>query len=398
MIYIAIFLILFAFAVAETRLNGRSKMVLQTIAWLVLVFVAGTRYETGGDWDVYTYIFEEEVVPFKQGLSSLDFGAKHIELVFVLLCSVVKQLGGSIQWVFFIITLVNISILWFVLRRTTKYVLFGMLAYYSICYFALDMLYTRQSTSVLLVLLAILYADDWKDWWKYMLVVVLAAVCHRMALIMIPVYLLLHKAWSDYVYLGIIGLGCVFMLFGIKWLIPVFVGICDLLGESFSMRALYYTKNLQFAVQRGVSIGFVLNLLLFLLFAWKRKAIFEHKYGVQFFNMFIMSLVIYYYGYELIEVSNRFRFYFFISLVILFPMLIEVLEWTVNKLIVGIVIVGYLFLYSRAIFLGKPEAIAYHPYQNYIVYTIEKKFSTGSERLEKSIQNTRQNRKVMKKN
>ena len=225
MIYIAIFLILLIFAIAETQLNERSKWVLQTIAWLVLVFVAGTRYETGGDWDVYTYIFEEEVVPFSKGLSQHNFGAEHIELAFVLLCSVIKQLGGNIQWVFFIVTLVNISILWYVLRRTTKYVLFGMLAYYALCYFALDMLYTRQSTSVLLCMLAVIFADDWKDWWKYMLIVVLAAACHRMALIMIPVYFLLHKGWNDYVYYGLIGLGCVLMLFGVRWLIPVFVGV-----------------------------------------------------------------------------------------------------------------------------------------------------------------------------
>lgn len=397
MIYIIVFGILTIMALLESYLTLGSKRVLRAIAFCVLVFVAGTRYETGGDWNVYTELFEN-AIPLRAAIHSGTFGMDNIEPWYGFLCSTVKQLGGNIQLVFFIITLLNISLLTWALHKYTKRILLGMLVYYSIFYFALDMLYTRQSTSVLLTFLALAYIDDWKDWWKYALITLLACLCHRMALILVPLYFFAHVRLSDYAVYVIVGVGCLLMLLGVQWLSPVYLSVSKVLGAGFYERALVYTSNANFAVQRGLSIGFILNLGLFVLFMWKRESIESQPYGKALFSAFLVSIIVYYYGYELIEVSNRFRFYFFISLVALFPIVIDVLEIQMNKYVVGGLIIMYLFLFNRGIFLNRPDAIAYQPYQNYIVYTIQEKRSSGQKRLEQSIEQTHKQRQKMKRN
>ena len=384
-------------ALLESYLTKGSKLFLRIVAFLLLVFLAGTRYETGGDWNVYTSLYEN-VIPLNAALQKGSFGIDNIEPWYGLLCATVKQVGGNIQWVFFIITFINIVLLTWALHRYTKRILFGMLVYYSIFYFALDMLYTRQSTSVLLALLAFTYIDEWKDWWKYALITILACFCHRMALILIPLYFFAHYRLPNDIIYVLVGIGCVFMLLGIQWLSPVFLAVSKFLGSGFYNRALVYTSDANFAVQRGISIGFILNLGLFALFMWKRKALENLPYGKTLFSVFLASIIVYYYGYELIEVSNRFRFYFFISLVALFPKVLDTFELQMNKYIIGCSILVYLFLFNRGIFLNLPTAIAYQPYQNYIVYTILEKRSSGEERLKQSINKTHEQRQKMKRN
>lgn len=396
MIYALVFILLLLLSMLESNVGKRCKWLLQSVAYILLVMVAGTRYETGGDWQVYAHLFDR-IMPLSVLLSTGNSGAAEIEPAFVWLCAIVKQLGGNIQVVFFLITWLNISLLWIALRKYTRYVLLGMLAYYSLCYFALDMLYTRQSTSVLLAFLAVSYTDRWQDIWKYALCIAAAALCHRMALIMVAVYPLFHFRISNLTIWILVGIGCALMLLGVKWLSPIYLSVSQWLGPEFYDKAEVYTSSHEFAVSRFVSVGFFLNLLLLALITWRRESLEALPHGSALVWMFVIGLMVYYFGYELIELSNRFRFYFMIALVALFPMLIQSFTLAPNRYLIGLAIVVYLFIFSRGIFLNQPEAVAYHPYQNYIVYKIAEKRSSGAQRLEQSIRKTRQIRNRMKR-
>ena len=62
MIYIILFGILMIMAIFESYIAKGPKFFLRAVAFLILVFVAGTRYETGGDWNVVRSIIQEELV------------------------------------------------------------------------------------------------------------------------------------------------------------------------------------------------------------------------------------------------------------------------------------------------------------------------------------------------
>jgi len=130
---------------------------------------------------------------------------------------------------------------------------------------------------------------------------------------------------------------------------------------------------------------------------WNRKDIEKKPYGNIFLNMFMVSLIIYYYAYELIEIANRFRLSYLISVIVLFPYLIEGYLKYINKVFISIIIVLYCFTFNRGIYYDKSASqyISFNPYQNYLIYKTFDLKSTGSERLKKGNEMFERQRKEM---
>lgn len=391
MFYFIIFQILFLFALLEiSNINKRSCNILTVISVTILILIAGLRYETGGDWDIYAETFKK-VNPIFSVIKGapLDTNIVRVEPGFLLFCSIIKQLNGSLQTIYFLIVCFNIILITKSLELYTKYVIFGLFVYYSILYFMLEMIITRQSIAASMTFFAMRYVND-KNFLKYMLVLLVASCFHRAALIMIPLYFFFIQRYSTKNLLLFFILGAVLMLLQIPWFKTIFLNISfflgDIFGEGFRDRAVNYVNSEIYGVPRPIGIGFFLNMALLLVILWRRKYIEEYKYANIFINMFFVANVIYYYGYELIEISNRFRFLLLISVIVVFPYLIEGFIIYTNKLIVFVAIAIYAFLFNRGIYLEYPEASAYNPYQNYIVYKLLDKKSTGEERLSKSLE------------
>lgn len=226
-----------------------------------------------------------------------------------------------------------------------------------------------------------------------MLMIVLACTFHRVAALMIPLYFLLDRRIATWVYVTVISVGAVLMLIGVPWIQTIFLTVAGWLGENYTEKAEMYVENAMFAVNRGLSIGFILNLLILVAVMIFKKRIDALPYGTIMLNMFALSLVLYYYCFELIEVSNRVRLFFFIGVIALLPMVLEVMPLFLERLAGLAVIALYCFSFSRFIFLEMPQAAAYNPYQNYIEYKIHPRPSTGKQRLEQSKQFFRNERK-----
>ena len=226
-----------------------------------------------------------------------------------------------------------------------------------------------------------------------MIVILLSCTFHRVAALMIPLYFVLNIKLPSWAYLTVVGIGAIVMLIGIPWIETIFLTVSGWLGGNYAEKAEEYTKNALFAVNRGFSIGFMLNLAIFLVIMFFRKKLEDLPFGTIMLNLFAISLVLYYYCFELVEVSNRVRMFFLIGLIALLPMMLEVLPLFMERLAGLVVVALYCFSFSRGILLESPEAIAYNPYQNYIEFKIHPRPSTGKQRLEQSYKAFRQARK-----
>lgn len=393
MFYLICFVILLVLAILNVQMHDRlSNQLLSGLAALLLIGVAGLRYETGGDWDTYAQLFRE-FPDFSRLIGHpKELMAQQVEEGFVLLNAVIKQLGGTVQHLFFVVTAVNLTLITCALQRYTKYPVVALLCYYGILYFQLEMIYIRQATAVALCFFALQYIQDHKIW-KYMLIIVLACTFHRVAALMIPLYFLLDRKLPVWVYAAAVGVGALLMLIGIPWIQKIFLAVAGLLGDNYAEKAEYYTDNALFAVGRGLSIGFVLNLAILAVVLYFKDKLDELPYGTIMLNMFALSLLLYYYCFELVEVSNRIRMFFLIGVIVLLPMVLEVLPLFLERLAGLIVVALYCFSFARGIFLERPEAAAYNPYQNYIEYKIHPRPSTGKQRLDQSKKAFRNDRK-----
>ena len=392
MFYLICFIILFALAVLNVQMHDRlSTQVWTGISALLLIGIAGLRYETGGDWDTYAELFAGFPTFSRLIGRPIEFLNQPVEEGFTLLCAFVKSFGGTIQHLFFVVTAIDILLIAGVLPKYTKYPAVALLCYYGILYFQLEMIYIRQATAVALCFFALQYIHSHKVW-RYILVVALACTFHRVAVLMIPLYFVMDIKLPSWLYLTVVGLGALVMLAGIPWIQTIFLTVAGWLGGNYASKAEMYTENALFAVNRGLSVGFVLNLAIFGVVIFFRSKLEELPYGTIMLNMFAISLVLYYYCFELVEVSNRVRMFFLIGIIALLPMMLEVLPLFLERLVGLVVVALYCFSFSRGIFLEAPQAMAYNPYQNYIEYKIHPRPSTGKQRLEQSKKAFRQER------
>ena len=386
MFYLIVFIILVFLSVLDVEIKAKnSKQFLLIIAATILILIAGLRVETGGDWNNYASIYKN-CPTFINAISTPQLLAQiPIENGFLIFCSLIKQIGGSMQILLFSISLLNITLIAKSLSDYTKFPVLGLLCYYCILYFSLDMIYLRQAMAVAICFFSLRYIKQ-KNVWLYVLLILLATSMHRIAIVLLPFYWLLDKNISAKTYIIIMTIGMFIMLVGVLWLKPIFLHVSFWLGENFYNKALLYATEERFAVHRVVTIGYFLNILIFAAFMCFKKEIENLQYGKICLNMFCVSLIMYYYCYELIEVSNRVRLVFLIGIIALLPMLIEVLQGNMSKYIALIPVVLYCFSFSMHIFLEHPRAVAYNPYQNYVVMQLTNKKSTGPERLKKSKQ------------
>jgi hypothetical protein len=384
MFYLICFVILLVLSILNIQMHDKlSNQLLGGIATLMLIGIAGLRYETGGDWPTYALLFDSFPSFSRLIGCPAEFQEINVEEGFVLLCALVKSLGGTVQHLFFVVTTINILLIVSALPKYTKYPVVALLCYYGILYFQLEMIYIRQATAVALSFFALQYIEPRKIV-RYMLVIGIACTFHRVAALMIPLYFLLNRKLPVWLYLAVIGIGAVVMARGIPWIEKIFLAAAGLLGENYEDKAELYTESALFAVNRGISIGFILNLAILVVVMFFKEKIDALPNGTIMLNMFALSLVLYYYCFELVEVSNRVRLFFNIGIIALLPMVLAVLPLFLERLADLFVIALYCFSFSRFIFLEKPQAAAYNPYQNYIEYKIHPRPSTGKQRLEQS--------------
>jgi len=379
MFYLVVFVILVLLAILNViRADRGGNRILIGIAALLLIGVAGLRYETGGDWPNYNDLFIH-VPPIDQ-FDILHYNNYNCEIGFSLICSLIKWLGGDVQTLFFIVCVFNITLITAGLCRYTKYPVLGMMCYYGILYFNLEMIYIRQAMTVAICFWAIHCIED-RQPIRYVLWVIAACLIHRMAIVMVLLYPMVRIKLPTWTYAVVVGVGAIAMLANITWITSVFETITHLLGGGYEYKAHSYTEAGMFSVNRTLSIGFALNLMIYAVVLFFRKELEQKRYGTLHLNMFTLSLVLYYYCYELIEVSNRFRLFFLISIIALLPLLLESMHERNKKVPALAVIILYTFSFSQGIFLESPKAAAYNPYQNYIVYKLQEKPSTGMSRL-----------------
>ncbi|MBC9910590.1 EpsG family protein [Chitinophaga varians] len=359
-------------------------MIFFVISSLILVFLAGLRFETGGDWPGYT-IFFNEVEPLPQVLfgNAPVFQESYMEWGYKIINAVVKSMGGNAQAMFFIIASLSGILLFVYLKRYLKNPIVGVMIYYTTMFLSLDMIAIRQGIAVVLFFGSVRYIYE-RRFLPFLLIVVIAFLFHRSVVLVLPLYFFLHRKMSTKGYIVCFILSLAVFVLHISWMAPLLKLLAAAIGGVNGLILEAYITNSVYGVARNLSVGTWINILLFILYINNKSKLEEKKYFYCFFNLFMLNIFIYFVCYELIELSNRYRFYFTVCNLVLLPYIIEVYREPLQKLVAYAGIVVFSFLYGRMVFLEMPGAAAYNPYQNYIIYSVFEKRSTGQERLDKS--------------
>lgn len=385
MFYLVIFIILGFFSFLEiTSIGNLYKRILLIISFFMLWLIAGLKFEMGGDWPAYTQFFKE-VEPFEVVLTQKApvYSKSYMEPAYKLLNALIKSLGGNMQLVFLIIAFINSCLFFKALRIYCVYPVLGALVYFSAVYFPLDMIAIRQAVAVQLFFISLFFI--YQRWfWPFFLTMLIAVLFHRSAFLLLPLYFVIHKELNYKVYTAIFIFSAAVFFLQIQWMASLLSIVADKIGGHTGGIIRMYISSNTYGVNRVLSVGVVINLLLFILYYRHRHELRYFKYYTVFFNLFMINIVVFFVFYELIEISNRYRFYFLLSNVVLLPYIITIYKDTGFKVVTYVGIIAFSFLYGRAVFLEQPSAIAFNPYQNYLYHKIFDTKSDGMERLKKS--------------
>jgi hypothetical protein len=351
------------------------------LCYVALVLTAGLRYETGTDYFSYADLYSKTPT-----LSNFFPVNGSVEIGYLFLNSLFRTIGVDINLMFLLISAVTMLVLF---RSFQKYIprsffFLSLLLYYSTIYIGLDMSGVRQSIALAIFIFSLQYVFQGK-FWKYFLSITIALLFHQSAIFLLAFYPLFRIRIKSSIIIAVLGIGVVIFILKISWLHAILEYGASLFHEDslIAQKLITYTSNEIFLRNRLLSPVMPYYVLIFIVATIKRKQLSEQiPYFNVIFNLFFLFVLSFFYLYESVDISLRFGYYFMVSYVLLFPLLLTLLNLR-KRIVAAMIVICMLNLYAmRGMFLDNNEQMMmYRPYQNYITIKTGLQRSDAKERM-----------------
>jgi hypothetical protein len=351
---------------------------------------AGLAWETGVDWKLYSEAYKYslpiyEVIEQSRFYSVESSNLFSIEFIFNIISSLAKVFGDDFVLFNCIISLLSAIFFFKAINRYTLNLFFPVMLYFGCIYITLNISGIRQGLALVIAFYAYGYIAD-KKFWKYTLWILVATGIHSSAIALFPLYFLVRHRFSNNAVYIITGIGLIVYLLRIPIMINLLYFIANISNnEILKKLSLYLTliEDNVFAMM-GISPKILFYIVLLIVVFYLRKQLCEHnRFNNMFMNIFFIYVILNLYFWSAGEIIMRFGFYFLVSIIVILPELMSNLKYRSNQIIIILLMLGVAFISRTPVFLESLGALPYTPYQNYIIYQLTNKPSTGQERLEK---------------
>lgn len=380
MIYFLLFLLLLLSTVIETYASSNSERQLaywfRYVSLFCMFFLAAFRYETGGDWPGYKAIFN----------GTTDKSS--LEPIFNLIVNI-SVFFKDYQYIFIISMIIKYICLHFFIKNfcykyINNYSLF-LLIYYSMFYFHDDFITVRQSLAVIVFLLSYCNIKQ-MNFKKYLIIVLLAMCIHYSSLVLLVLYPFIYKVPTR-INLFLSFILFVLTLLNIDIVSSVVSLIYNILPFNYLTYMMYqYTFNTNIAFRRIFSGTTFVYLVLFAYLFYSNIAYFKDYTKRKVIDPVVNSMCFYfiiYFGlFRFFVISLRLSMFFNLFVVLEVAKIIK--DYYRKNILISCMFLMLAFAFNKNIFLNKPSAIAYHPYQCYLFYKPLNLHSNGLDRLNKS--------------
>jgi len=390
MFYLVIFiglLVISQFEILGMKFSAKNKW--QLFVCSIFILVAGLRYETGVDWrgyqDYYNQIPSMDMAIIRNNTQDIFVT---LDVGYALLNSFLKMLGGGLQTIFFIISFAISTLLLINVKSYSKYVLIGFILYYSYFFFVFDMSGIRQGLALQIFIFSLRYIGE-RKFGKYVAMIALASSIHWSALLLVPLYFILNFKASKIFSLIFIIIGTIIFSFQIKMISGPLNWIAEHI-QYFPLlqdKIVAHTSNEVLSNPRQWDLYSIYNyvrclIIIILCNKYDIKLAKNIKYYNIFYNLLLLQFFSLFYLYEFTVISERIRFYFLFSEIILVPNLIFCFRYLFEREITFIIFSAIAFLNSYPYLLGFKSTVSYTPYQNYLIYQLFDIHSDGDARLD----------------
>lgn len=344
--------------ISERKRIGESFFI---FSLLLLILFFGLRGYIGYDWYSYKPNFDKMVTIGELLKGNTQVLYSGYELGFQIYTSFIKTLTNN----YFIYNFINVSvdfiILYFVIKRFSKYPILSLLLFFSIYGVALEIDMIRNAKSIMLFLLSIKYIEERKIL-NFGALNILSILFHYSSIFYLPMYFILNVKWNKKFILFLFILGNIYYLSDIRIVMRIIKEYNTFLPTGIGAKLSGYFSIIPLDFPLGFSLYYFERVIMFLLCWFVSDNLKNKKYGNIMLNSLYISIFFFLYLSEFSIVAMRFGLLFIYSYWFILPMLLEIYP----KLPIFIVAIAIsLFRLNNQInFIGNREV---YSYQNILI-------------------------------
>jgi len=316
----------------------RTKINITCIVIFVLFF--GFRGYVFDDWINYYPAFEACITDNLALIPSYEWS---YELGFTLLILICKSIINDFQFLVFVCTIINITLLWNFFKNRVTNIPLAFMLYLAMGGLVMSVNLMRNTIAILIFMNALTYLENRKPL-PYFLLCAVAFMFHMSSLIFFPLYFILHKNCNKWIYLGAFILGNTILLLHVPILMSLVSVFMDDSSLIMASKIEDYTQ-LQQGVGFTISIGYLERLFTgILVFCYIDKLKEIRKENVVFINCILLYFLMFFIFSEFDEISRRLSNLFVFSYWILWYDLIKCFYYSNNrKLFIAFISIYCLF-------------------------------------------------------
>lgn len=344
--------------ISERKRIGESFFI---FSLLLLILFLGLRGYIGYDWYSYKPNFDKMVTIGELLKGNTQVLHSGYELGFQIYTSFIKTLTNN----YFIYNFINVSvdfiILYFVIKRFSKYPILSLLLFFGIYGVALEIDMIRNAKSIMLFLLSIKYIEERKIL-NFGVLNILGILFHYSSILYLPMYFILNVKWNKKFILFLFILGNVYYLSDTRIVMRIIKEYNTFLPIGIGAKLSGYFSIIPLDFPLGFSLYYFERVIMFLLCWFVSDNLKNKKYGNIMLNSLYISIFFFLYLSEFSIVAMRFGLLFIYSYWFILPMLLEIYP----KLPIFIVAIAIsLFRLNNQInFIGNREV---YSYQNILI-------------------------------
>lgn len=339
----------------------KNRKVVWVLAWLVLTIPLGIRYQTGVDWTLYQEAFD---VVIRYG-SHFWKAAYNIENTFKLFAFVSHEVAGSSIILFFLYAgLANLFAFIGIYRfKDTVNAAWAMFVYTTLLY-VIQYNIARQFLAMMIVFAGTKEVIN-RKFIRYALWVLIAALFHKTAILMIVVYLYGFAADEKFKTRKLFNIVCYIISVAAIMVVPKLTTIAAFILNTSKYDG--YNLTGTFSLGFGILIQITMLLLLFLSYTKNRCNLANNEallnYGIR---TFVLGNIMYLLQYMLDNFGGRISLYFMPVEILLFGQMLDGLDLKGTRIKGGVLkIVIFCFLLARAVYGIVTNSQGHVPYSCY---------------------------------
>lgn len=314
LIYIILLIVLMSLALLNPyiRHDRRTVFLLFLFSGGGLAVFSGIRYDVGVDYLNYKQIYDDAVV----------LAEKQREIGFAWFFHLCRIGGIPFEVIILFFSALTVGMAFRFIKQYSPFVFFSVFLFYSFGQYYFNSFNAIRQTLAIYIFLSSLPLIQNRKWKAYFLLVGISVVfIHASALLLLPLYFILHRRYSFYfksIFLVLFVLGTEF--------------IVKLIGMS---NYAIYLKLDMFASEVNTSTYFLLvqaiGVFVWGIFQEKKLPEYRLLFNVNYIALLMLILVILFRGTPLIMVANRFSYYFTPVCLVMLPLAVARFHRTGNQ-------------------------------------------------------------------